>query len=96
MHLWQTFAELRASGAWWLIALRNSIAVVVGLNLLNQVRKISRWLGRPFLWMACVSRLSFAESCPSQIKDFQILDIGCGGGRVASGALRLFRAWSLA
>jgi hypothetical protein len=52
MQLWQMLAELRASGAWWLIALRYSIAVVVGLDVLNQVRKPSRWLGRPFPFAA--------------------------------------------
>jgi SAM-dependent methyltransferase len=93
MHLWQTLAQLRASGAWWLIALRYSIAVVVGLYLLNQVRKPSRWLGRPFLWMMNVSHSPLTDwglqHAPSLDKpldidkvadDLQILDVGCGGG----------------
>lgn len=84
MHLWQTLAELRASGAWWLIALRYSIAVVVGFYVLNQVRKPSRWVGRPFLWMMNLSHSPLTDWGLQHIRvveDFQILDVGCGGGR---------------
>jgi SAM-dependent methyltransferase len=90
MTLWHTFGEFRASGAWWPIALRYSIAVVLAFFLLNQVRKPSRWLGRPFLWMMNLSHSPLTDwglqHAPSLDKantanDFQILDVGCGGGR---------------
>jgi len=84
MPFWQSFAELRHSGAWWLSALRYSIAVVVGLYLLNQVRKPSRWLGRPFLWMMNLSHSPLTDWGLQHVRidnDFHILDVGCGGGR---------------
>lgn len=84
MLLWQTLAELRHSGAWWLIALRYSIAVVVGFYLLNQVRKPSRWLGRPFLWMMNLTHSPLTDWGLRHVhieNDFHILDVGCGGGR---------------
>ena len=61
-------------------------AVVIALTAcaMVQVRKPSRWLGRPFLWMMNLthSRLTDWGLQQIQIEDhFTILDVGCGGGK---------------
>jgi ubiquinone/menaquinone biosynthesis C-methylase UbiE len=68
----------------WLIVLRYSVALVIGFYVLNQVRKPSRWLGRPFAWMMNLShsRLTDWGLQHTRIEmDFRTLDVGCGGGR---------------
>jgi SAM-dependent methyltransferase len=57
--------------------------IAVGL-LLIQVRKPMRWLGRPFLWLMNGSHSKLTDWGLEHVeigKDFQILDVGCGGGR---------------
>src|SRR5882724_5761653 len=52
--------------------------------LFIQVRKPSRWIGRPFAWIMNSSHSQLTDWGMKHIvigKDFTILDIGCGGGR---------------
>jgi SAM-dependent methyltransferase len=68
----------------WRIALRYGLAMALALLLLYQVRKPSRWLGRPFLWMMNLSHSPLTDWGLQHVrveKDFRILDVGCGGGR---------------
>lgn len=70
--------------AWQWVAVRYATAVVVGAYLLKQVRKPSRWVGRPFLWMMNASHSALTDWGLRHVriaKDFRILDVGCGGGR---------------
>jgi SAM-dependent methyltransferase len=64
--------------------LRLAIVLVVGVYLVRQVRKPSRWIGRPFAWMMNRSHSDLTDwgLQHAQIdKNFTLLDIGCGGGR---------------
>ena len=66
------------------IVLRYTIAAIVAFFLLRQVRKPSRWLGRPFLWMMNLSHSRLTDSGLQHVRienNFRILDVGCGGGR---------------
>lgn len=63
---------------------RTVILVIFTLYLVRQVRKPSRWLGRPFAWLMNFSHSPLTdwglEHAPVK-PDFAILDVGCGGGR---------------
>jgi ubiquinone/menaquinone biosynthesis C-methylase UbiE len=66
------------------IVLRYTIAAIVAFFLLRQVRKPSRWLGRPFLWMMNLSHSRLTDWGLQHVRienNFRILDVGCGGGR---------------
>jgi SAM-dependent methyltransferase len=75
---------LLAGVATWRLALRYAIALILGLYLLNQVRKPSRWTGRPFLWLMNLTHSSLTDWGLEHVQiqtNFRILDVGCGGGR---------------
>lgn len=60
------------------------LGLVLGLYILRQVRKPSRWLGWPFLHLMNASHSSLTDWGLAHVPvqpDFTILDIGCGGGR---------------
>ena len=64
--------------------LRYAIAAVVGFFLFRQVRKPSRWIGRPFAWIMNRSHSALTDWGLTHVaieKSFTILDVGCGGGR---------------
>ena len=70
------------------LALWSGLRIIVGLTLafclMRQVRKPSRWLGRPFLWMMNKSHSALTDWGLQRLKvgkDFTVLDVGCGGGR---------------
>jgi ubiquinone/menaquinone biosynthesis C-methylase UbiE len=57
---------------------------VLCVYALRQVRKPSRWGGRPFLWMMNLSHSALTDWGLRQVpvgRNFTILDVGCGGGR---------------
>jgi SAM-dependent methyltransferase len=64
--------------------LRTVALVGITLYLMRQVRKPSRWLGRPFAWIMNSSHSALTdwglEHAPIK-SDSAILDVGCGGGR---------------
>lgn len=64
--------------------LRMAIVFAAAIYLLMQVRRPSKWLGRPFVWLmnASHSKLTDWGLRHAEIdKNFTILDVGCGGGR---------------
>jgi len=64
--------------------LRLAILFAAAIYLMMQVRRPSKWLGRPFVWLMNTShsRLTDWGLQHTQIdKNFTILDVGCGGGR---------------
>jgi len=66
------------------LLLRYTIAAIFAFFLLIQVRKPSRWLGRPFLWMMNLSHSRLTDWGLQHVhveSNFRILDVGCGGGR---------------
>jgi SAM-dependent methyltransferase len=70
------------------MAFWRGLRIVVGLTLafclIRQVRKPSRWVGRPFLWMMNKSHSDLTDWGLHHVqvrKDFTVLDVGCGGGR---------------
>jgi len=72
------------SVAVWRIVARYTVGAVAAFYLIKQVRKPSRWVGRPFLWMMNVSHSPLTNWGLKHVKvepDFHILDVGCGGGR---------------
>lgn len=65
-------------------ALRVGLILTATIYLATQVRRPSKWLGRPFVWLmnATHSRLTDWGLEHAEIgKNFTILDVGCGGGR---------------
>lgn len=69
--------------AFW-SGLRIIVALTLSFYLILQVRKPSRWLGRPFLWMMNKSHSGLTDWGLQHLqvgKDFTVLDMGCGGGR---------------
>ena len=61
-----------------------AIGLVLGIYILRQVRKPSRWLGWPFLRIMNVAHSGLTDWGLAHVgiqPDFTILDIGCGGGR---------------
>lgn len=70
------------------MAFWGGLRIVVGLTLsfylIRQVRKPSRWVGRPFLWMMNKSHSDVTDWGLHHLqvgKGFTVLDVGCGGGR---------------
>jgi SAM-dependent methyltransferase len=64
--------------------LRYTLAAIVGFFLFRQVRKPSRWIGRPFAWIMNRSHSALTDWGLTHVaieKTFTILDVGCGGGR---------------
>lgn len=60
------------------------VAVVGSWYLGKQVRKPTKWTGRLFLWLMNLSHSSLTDWGLSHIaidKRFNVLDVGCGGGR---------------
>jgi SAM-dependent methyltransferase len=60
------------------------LTVIMAVYLLRQVRKPSRWVGRPFAWVMNVSHSAMTDWGLGHVpveKRFTILDVGCGGGR---------------
>jgi SAM-dependent methyltransferase len=63
------------------------VGVIAAVFLLGQVRKPSRWVGRPFLWMMNLSHSPLTTWGLEHVtigRDFAILDAGCGGGATVS------------
>jgi SAM-dependent methyltransferase len=61
-----------------------AVAVAVSVYLARQVRKPSRWIGRPFLWAMNNYHSGVTEWGLQQVtidEAASILDVGCGGGR---------------
>lgn len=68
----------------WRYWLRVGVALVVGVYLVRQVRKPSRWIGRPFTWLMNRSHSNLTDWGLGHVqidRNFVALDIGCGGGR---------------
>lgn len=64
--------------------LRLAILFAAAIYLMMQVRRPSKWLGRPFVWLmnSSHSRLTDWGLQHTSIEPhFTILDVGCGGGR---------------
>ena len=64
--------------------LRYALLAVLAIYAIIQVRKPSRWAGRPFLWLMNTSHSKLTDWGLQHVqieKDFTILDVGCGGGR---------------
>ena len=64
--------------------LRLAILFSFTIYLLMQVRRPSKWLGRPFVWLMNSSHSKLTDWGLEHTKinqNFTILDIGCGGGR---------------
>jgi SAM-dependent methyltransferase len=69
--------------------------IAVAIYLVMQVRKPSKWLGRPFLWMMNLTHSRMTDWGLRQIQindDFAILDVGCGGGRTIGKLAALAKA----
>jgi SAM-dependent methyltransferase len=64
--------------------LRLALLFAFTIYLLMQVRRPSKWLGRPFVWLMNSSHSKLTDWGLEHAKidpDFTILDVGCGGGR---------------
>ena len=67
----------------WPDVARTAAVVIAVILLVSQVRKPGRWIGRPFLWLMNVSHSPLTTWGLEHVtiqKDFEILDVGCGGG----------------
>ncbi|HEY2860114.1 MAG TPA: class I SAM-dependent methyltransferase [Terracidiphilus sp.] len=63
---------------------RMGVGLVLGGYLVTQVRKPSRWVGRPFARLMNKSHSDLTDWGLSHVaieKSLNILDVGCGGGR---------------
>src|SRR6185437_6879038 len=68
----------------WQYWLRLAVGLVIGVYLARQVRRPSRWIGRPFAWLMNRSHSNLTDWSLQHVqvgKNFILLDIGCGGGR---------------
>ena len=64
--------------------LENALFVIVVVYLMNQVRRPTRWVGRPILWAMNHSHAGVTDWGLRHVAidtRSTILDIGCGGGR---------------
>jgi SAM-dependent methyltransferase len=80
---WAMTETVQSVAAWRIVA-RYVVGAVAAFYLIKQVRKPSRWVGRPFLWMMNLSHSPLTNWGLRHVrieKDFDILDVGCGGGR---------------
>jgi ubiquinone/menaquinone biosynthesis C-methylase UbiE len=62
----------------------SGLFLIIVSYLVFQVRKPSRWIGRPYTWLMNFSHSSLTDWGLKHVeikKDFTILDVGCGGGR---------------
>lgn len=60
------------------------VLAAVMIYVVNQVKKPTRWGGRPFLWLMNLSHSSLTDWGLTHVEiqqNFTILDVGCGGGR---------------
>jgi SAM-dependent methyltransferase len=60
------------------------LAVIAVPYMLRQVRRPTRWVGRFFLWTMNQSHSALTDWGLEHVEiepDFEILDVGCGGGR---------------
>src|SRR6476661_6442079 len=60
------------------------VAITLAVYVMRQVRKPGKLVGRPFLWAMNLSHSGLTNWGLRQIeiaKTFNVLDIGCGGGR---------------
>lgn len=71
-----------------LVVLRKTLGICVEIGLtvylIRQVRKPSRWVGRPFLWIMNKRHSGLTDWGLQHVqieKSFTLLDVGCGGGR---------------
>lgn len=65
-------------------ALKLTAGAVAAVYLLRQVRKPTKWAGRPFAWMMNYSHAALTDWGVEHTtikRNFSILDVGCGGGR---------------
>jgi SAM-dependent methyltransferase len=63
---------------------RLALLFAFAIYLLLQVRRPSKWLGRPFVWLMNSSHSKLTDWGLEHTKidqNFTILDVGCGGGR---------------
>ncbi len=64
--------------------LRCALVAVLAIYAITQVRKPSKWAGRPFLWLMNCSHSNLTDWGLQHVqidKNYTILDVGCGGGR---------------
>lgn len=62
---------------------RMALVLTAAIYLMMQVRKPSKWLGRPFVWLMNKSHSKLTDWGLEHAeidKTFTILDVGCGGG----------------
>jgi len=67
----------------WLLLLF-AMLLIGAAYLMTQVRKPSKWVGRPFVWLMNNSHSHLTDWGLQHVqidKNFTILDVGCGGGR---------------
>lgn len=60
------------------------LLVIVSAYLLYQVRRPTRWLGSPFVWVMNMTHSRLTDWGLQHVsieRHFAILDVGCGGGR---------------
>jgi SAM-dependent methyltransferase len=71
----------------WPDIARTAAVVIAVILLVSQVRKPGRWIGRPFVWMMNVTHAPLTTWGLEHVtigKQFEILDVGCGGGATVS------------
>jgi SAM-dependent methyltransferase len=69
--------------ALWTV-LRLGVVLTASIYVLTQVRRPSKWIGRPFVWLMNSSHSALTDwglSHTNIEKSFAVLDVGCGGGR---------------
>jgi SAM-dependent methyltransferase len=74
--------------------IRISVALVLSGYLITQVRKPSRWVGRLFARLMNKSHSDLTDWGLSHVtvgEEFNILDVGCGGGRTVSKLAQMAR-----
>lgn len=79
-----SFSYIMSTPDSWHYWLRVAAGLVVGVYLARQVRKPSKWIGQPFAWMMNRSHSNLTDWGLQHVqieKNFNVLDIGCGGGR---------------
>jgi SAM-dependent methyltransferase len=78
--MWSMPTTLRELGP----LLGYALLAVFAIYAITQVRKPSKWAGRPFLWLMNTSHSHLTDWGLRHVpieKNFTILDVGCGGGR---------------
>ncbi|HYL63040.1 MAG TPA: class I SAM-dependent methyltransferase [Candidatus Methylomirabilis sp.] len=75
--------EARALDTLWRL-LPVAVGLVAAVYLGRQVRRPSKWTGRPFAWLMNHSHSTLTDWGLQHVKidkNFTLLDVGCGGGR---------------